>query len=264
MRNGIEISPDPVGSNIGAFFLLGRFQVRSAGQAVAAPHGRKIQDLLGYLLLFRHRPHHRELLADALWSGSDTSQARKYLRQALWHLQSAVGGLASEDPLLIVENDWIRVNPEARIWLDIAEFEESFEQARGIHGRDLSPAHAAALKRAATLYTGELLEGWYQDWCVFERERFKARYLSTLEKLLEYADARHELEDALLYGEQVLQHDRAHERTHARMMRLHYEAGDRTAALRQYRQCVEVLDREFGARPAAKTIELYERIRDDR
>jgi len=226
--------------------------------------GRKAADLLGYLLLFRNRQHHREMLADTLWSASDSPHARKYLRQALWQLQSGMDRLALADPLLLVENDWIRVNPAAPVWLDVAEFEAAFDLARGIRGADLTPRLAELLRRAVALYTGELLEGWYQDWCSFERERFKARYLWMLEKLLEYADSRHEFEDAILYGEQILRHDRAHERTHARMMRLHYAAGDRTAAIRQYQQCVEILDRELGARPAAKTTEAYELIRDDR
>ncbi len=264
MRSGIELGLDPSTSHAGAFFLLGRFQVRTEGRTVPGIEGRKIQDLLGYLLLFHDRDHHREMLADALWAGLETPQARKYLRQALWQLQSTVVRVVSGDPLLIVEPDWIRVNPDARIWLDIAEFEGAFDAARGVRGRDLSADLADRLRRASALYSGELLEGWYQDWCVFERERFKARYLSMLEKLLEWAVARREVEDALLYGERVLQHDRAHERTHTRMMELHYAAGDRTAALRQYHQCVDILDRELGARPAARTVELYEQIRDDR
>jgi DNA-binding SARP family transcriptional activator len=47
-------------------------------------------------------------------------------------------------------------------------------------------------------------------------------------------------------------------------MRLHYLAGDRTAALRQYEQCVAVLAEELGVRPAQSTIDLYRQIRADR
>lgn len=264
MHDSTGIMLGPAALDAGSFFLLGRFQVGRAGRPSPELRGRRIKDLLGYLLLFRRRQHHREALAEALWAGVDPTQSRKHLRQALWQLQSAVGGVVPDDPLLIVESEWVRINPDARIWLDIEEFQTAFERAHGVRGRDLTPDMADGLRRAASLYAGELLEGWYQDWCVFERERYKARYLSMLEKLLEYADLRGDIDDALLYGERVLEHDRAHERTHVRMMRLHYLAGDRTAALRQFQQCVTVLERELGARPASRTVELYEQIRDDR
>ena len=84
-----------------------------------------------------------------------------------------------------------------------------------------------------------------------------------LERLLEYAETHRQLDDALLYGDRILEHDRAHERTHVRMMRIYYRSGDRTAAMRQFRQCAEILDHELGASPAARTVELFERIRLD-
>ena len=40
--------------------------------------------------------------------------------------------------------------------------------------------------------------------------------------------------EPLAYGARILHCDRARERTHRRLMRLHFLAGDRTAALRQY------------------------------
>jgi hypothetical protein len=66
------------------------------------------------------------------------------------------------------------------------------------------------------------------------------------------------------YGMRILKQDRACERTHRRMMRLHYLAGDRTAALRQYARCLDALDQELGVGPARATVHLYEQIRADR
>jgi DNA-binding SARP family transcriptional activator len=245
-----------------AFYLLGRFQVRIADRAMAELDGTKIRELLGYLLLYRHQQHNREVLADALWSGRTTAQSRKYLRQGLWRIQTAIGRAGGD--LLLVDPDWIQVNQGALGWLDVAEFEAGLNQVKGIRGRDLSASAARDLRHAAGLYSGDLLEGWYQDWCVYERQRFKARYIAMLERLLEYAETNHQLEDALQFGDLILEHDRAHERTHVRMMRVHYLSGDRTAAMRQFQLCADVLDQELGARPAARTIDLYQQIRADR
>jgi Bacterial transcriptional activator domain len=47
------------------------------------------------------------------------------------------------------------------------------------------------------------------------------------------------------------------------LMRLHYLAGDRASALRQYEHCVAILDEDFGIKPSKPTTALYEDILAD-
>ncbi len=187
------------------FFLLGRFTVRVDDRPLPGVDGGKIGELLGFLLLFRHQQHHREVLADAIWSGRTTTQARKYLRQGLWRIQSAFAGGLHD--LLQVGSDWVWVNDDALEGLDIRKFEIVIQAVKGIAGRDLSAVAADDLQKACALYRGDLLEGWYQDWALYERHRYKARYISMLERLLEYAEAHRKLDDALFYGDRILEHD---------------------------------------------------------
>ena len=123
---------------------------------------------------------------------------------------------------------------------------------------------AQSLEKAVGLYKGDLLEGWYQDWCLYERERFRTMFLAMLDKLMSHAEAKGILEIGLELGERILRFDRARERTHWRIMRLHHLAGDRTAALRQYTRCVAILEKELGVQPSKRTTALYEQIRADR
>jgi DNA-binding SARP family transcriptional activator len=113
------------------------------------------------------------------------------------------------------------------------------------------------------LYGGDLLEGWYQDWCLYERERLQNIWLAILEKLMAYSESHDAYEEGMVYGRCVLRFDRAHERTHRRMMRMQYLAGDRTAALRQYERCRTALDEELGVEPAKRTEMLYQQIFND-
>jgi two-component SAPR family response regulator len=91
------------------------------------------------------------------------------------------------------------------------------------------------------LYHGDLLEDWFQDWCLYERERLQNIYLAALDKLMDYCEASRDYDAGLAYGTRILRHDLARERTHRRLMRLYYLAGDRTSALRQYDRCVQIL-----------------------
>jgi DNA-binding SARP family transcriptional activator len=216
---------------------------------------------VSYLLLFRGRPHNREVLADALWGEVAAMQSRKYLRQTLWQLHGSMERGPGRPSLLLADAEWIQVNPVFPLWLDTAELESALARTRDTPGEEIDDLSFAALTRVVQLYRGELLAGWYQDWCVYERERFKAIYLAVLEKLLAYCEAHGRAEEGLEYGRMILGQDHAHERTHRRMMRLHWLAGDRTAAIRQFDRCVAYLRTELGVEPAESTLALYETIR---
>lgn len=243
--------------------LLGKFSVRRDGVLLGGFEGGKVQELFGYLLLNRNRSHAREALANTLWGGSSTAQSKKYLRQALWHLQSALdderGGAAGR--LLVVEPNWIKLNSGGGLWLDVEEFEGAFALVKGRTSRSLDAEQAEGLRLAVQLYGGDLLEGSYQDWCLYERERLQNIYLALLDKLSGYCEASGEYDQGRDYAARILRHDPARECTHRRLMRLHYLADDRGAALRQYVRCVTVLNDELGVKPDRQTVALYDEIR---
>lgn len=220
---------------------------------------RRLQQVAAYLLLFGDRPHHRDVLSATLWTDSEPKQSRKNLRQSIWQLQRLPGKSGRSSSLLLTEKDWIQINP-AVVWLDVAELEKAFRRVRTVAPEHISEPEALGLMKAADLYRGNLLDGWEEDWCVRERERLRALYISMLEKLVGYCEATNRLEAGLAYCHTLLRHDRAHERTHWRVMRLHQLSGNRTGALRQFEKCRTALDEELGVGPGRLTRSLYEEI----
>jgi DNA-binding SARP family transcriptional activator len=243
--------------------LFGRFEVRHDGQAVPGLHARKTQELFAYLLLHNDRAHSREVLANLMWSRSTTQQARKYLRHALWQLQSALisADATGGGDVVSVDHDWLRIDPRVDLWLDTAELEHAYLRVQGLSGREFDRQQSQNVQQALELYRGDLLEGWYEDWCLFERERLQRLYLSLLGKQMIYCETHGEYELGLDCGSRALLCDVAHERIHRRMMRLHYLAGDRTGALRQFQRCVSFLREELDVEPSARTVSLCEQIR---
>lgn len=246
-------------------YLFGKFSVQRDGRELDGLDARKVQELFCYLLLHRDHALSRETLASLLWPETTTTLSKKNLRQALWQLQSGLGSQNElvSDRTLIVESEWIRLNPEADLWLDVAVLENAFQLVQKIPGHDLDKQKAQILHDAVQLYQGPLLEGWYQDWCIYERERLQSMYLAMLDKLMGYCEVRRDYETGLLYGMRIMCYDRARERTHRRLMRLHYLNGDRASALRQFEQCASALDEELNANPSKGTMELYEQILAD-
>lgn len=245
--------------------LFGRFCVQCANEELAGFDSLKVQELFCYLLVYRNHPHSRELLTNLLWSECSASQSKSYFRKTLWQLQSALERyIRPEDGrFLLTESDYLQFNLHTTLWIDIAVFEAAFSCCQGISGYTLSSACYQAVCQAVNLYQGYFLEGWYQEWCLFERERLHQMYLIMLDKLMDYAEAHGAYEDGLLYGNQIFRYDAARERTHRSLMRLYYLAANRTEALRQYDRCTAVLRKELDVEPSHQTTRLYERIRQD-
>lgn len=244
--------------------LFGKFCVSRDEQPVQGFDALKEQELLTYLLINRNRPHSREILAGLLWAEVPTEKSKKYLRQALWHLQAAMEAQTrsgGDGAVLSVEHNWVQLNAAGGLWLDVAVFERAFMLTHDSAGAELAADSVESLQEAVQLYRGDLLEGWYHDWCLYERERLQNMYLAMLDKLMCYYEAHQKFELGLLYGSIILRYDRAHERTHRQLMNLQYLSGNRTAALRQFERCVAALDEELGVKPDKLTTALYQKIR---
>jgi DNA-binding SARP family transcriptional activator len=246
--------------------LLGRLEARYGGEIVSRWGSSKAQELFCFLVLFRGQAHPREALAGRLWPSRPAAEARPYLRRALWQVQTALNraGDGPAVPVLLADPETLQLNPAIPLWLDVAVLEEARRAAAGIPGRRFEPALARQVREAVDAARGSLLEGWYQEWCLAERERLQGTAVGLLGKLMGYCEARGEYEAGLTYGSRILHMDRAHEPTHRRLMRLHGLAGDRTAALRQYQRCVDALAEELGTVPARNTVVLARRLRADR
>jgi len=250
--------------------LFGRFQLRRGDGQPVAVDGAKVQELFAYLLIHRRRACRREALADVLWPEATPAQARKYFRQTLWQLQAALDGTANDASdasaarVLLAEPEWLQINPAATVWLDVDVLEAAMDTAQGTAGQDLTLSQAAVLRDAVRVYDSDLLEAWPHEWCLYERERLLVGYLHILDKLMGFCEAQHAYDEAVDYGAQILRTDRARERTHRHLMRLHYLAGDRSEALRQYTRCAEALHAELGVAPSARTRDLQAAILADR
>jgi DNA-binding SARP family transcriptional activator len=245
--------------------LFGKFYAQCGNEILTDLYPRRLQELLSYLLIYRDQSHPRETLANVLWGDSSTSQSKRYLRQALWQIKSIT---ESRDDsacchLLLVDPDYVRASPEADLWLDVAALEQVCTRAYGLAGQALDDQQAQDLSDAAELYQGDLLEGWFQDWCLFERERLQNMYLGMLDKLVDHCEGCQQYEIGAAYASRILRYDRAREHTHRSLMRLHHLGGNRTAALRQFDCCVDALRRELAVDPSARTVELYDRIRQE-
>jgi DNA-binding SARP family transcriptional activator len=245
---------------------LGGFRVYRGDELIDGFPTRKSQSLFCYLILNRNRFHRREILADMLWGRSEPRNARRCLNTALWRLRRVLESHDFEpSACLTVERDRISFNAESDYWLDVEEFDALCSRF-GSQRKDLEPEawDIDPLRRAVALYRGDLMDGFYDDWCLYERERLHQMFLRILGRLMVHHGAKAQYDEGITYGQRILSLDPLREEVHREVMRYCRLAGRRACALRQFELCRRVLREEIGTDPMPETMALYRRIRDRR
>ncbi|MGI9148100.1 MAG: AfsR/SARP family transcriptional regulator [Chloroflexota bacterium] len=239
--------------------LFGSFELERGGQPFGRFPSRKVRDLFAYLALNRHTTHSREHLASLFWGDSDDEKARHSLNTALWRLNGVLETHAGQRGrgYLRVTPQEIGFNSTADLCLDVAEFESRCALAK--HA-DTPEARATLHGQAVAFYSGDLLPDCYEDWCDLERERLQVTYLGALAGLVSYHAKHKEHDAAIQYARRILACDSLREEIHRNLIQLYLADGQPAAALRQYRQCEEVLRRELAVAPMRETQALLARI----
>jgi DNA-binding SARP family transcriptional activator len=239
--------------------LFGSLDLERGGQTLARFPSRKVRDLFAYLALHRQTVHSREHLAGLFWGDSDDEKARHSLNTALWRLNGVLADGAGDRgrAQLRVTPQEIGFNASTDFWLDVAEFESRCTLA----DKSSNPDQQAELySQAVTFYTGDLLTDCYEEWCIQERERLQCVYLRALERLVSYHSQRNHLDAAMDCAHRILAADSLREEVHRNLIELYVAAGQSASALRQYRQCEDVLQRELAVAPMPETQALLAEI----
>ncbi len=241
--------------------LFGTVQVSHDGEARGSKPIHGVQALLAYLVLHRRKTHAREVLSGLFWGEQTDVRARSCLSTALWRLRQVLEppGVARGTYLLTSGAGEVGFNWQSDHWLDVAAFEDGLQRLFRLKSERLT-LDWPSVEGAVAQYTGDLLEGFYEDWALRERERLRMLYLDGLGRLLDHYSESEALEHALDCGRRILALDPLREEIHRAIIRLHLRSGHRALALQQYRTCRDLLDQELGVDPMPETVALHDEI----
>jgi DNA-binding SARP family transcriptional activator len=239
--------------------LLGGFEVWSGDQQVGGFESQKVRALLAYLACHRRRSFSRDHLAGLLWPEREADSARHALRQSVYNLRSK---LPDGEKVLVTSHSEIGINPKADFWVDVEEFEEAVR--KGTEREAIDPQQLSA---AAQLYRGELLAGFFvkespafEEWLVAEQVRLRDSAVEALRKLMDSYRRRGEYRFGAHYARRLVTLEPLSEEGHRELMRLWALSGQRSRALAQYEELLNLLREELGVEPLEETRALYESI----
>jgi DNA-binding SARP family transcriptional activator len=223
----------------------------------------KALHLFQYLLTNRRRQQHKEQIIDQLWPELDPSSGDRDFKVALNAINNALepDRAPRTQPRFIQRFDLAYGINLNEVWIDVDAFEAHLaagNQDMSLNHHQLAINHYQA---AVTLYNGEYLpERRYEDWTSAERERLSTLALSAMTTLAELQIVNNP-RDSLRLTQRVLVLEPLWEEAYRIQMRAYQELGNRPMALRTYRQCLSVLDAEFGIPPLPETKSVYNEIK---
>ena len=228
---------------------------------------RKALALLAYLAVTAQE-HTRDALATLLWPEFDQKRARAALRRTLSTLKKAIG-----DEHLLIARESIELQIDASLWIDTHHFEKLIAESDDHHqpGDQLCPNCLQRMEDAIALYRDDFMAGFtlrdsasFDDWQFFQSETYKRQLAAALEKLVQGYSEIGDFEQAIQHARQWLAIDPLREEAHRALMKSYEWAGQHAAALRQYRECVRILEQELGVPPLEETTQIYQAILENR
>ncbi len=233
-------------------WLLAQFEAHVDGKRTSIPT-RAAQSLLAFLILTPGIPHRREKLAGLLWPELSDDNARSNLRHELWRVRKAITPLQLGTPesvereYILAQDLTIAFNPDANYWLDVAQMEKA-------------SADPQSLISGLSLYRGELLPGFYDDWVGLERERVQAVFESKMQQLLETLLLEQRWQMVLEWGERWIGLGQTPEPAYRALMIAHSRLGNASQAAQDYERCVLAMREDLNIAPSQETQALYKEL----
>ncbi len=226
--------------------LFGSPQVIVDGKPQSKIPTRKSVLLLARLVLNASKPQDRNALAFELWPDVPEARARRNLNSEVWRLRQALG------EIIVADAKSVQFLPQADYFVDAISFESV-----------AADASIEELEKAIASYHGDFIAGYYEDWVLVKREFYQDRLMRYLDQCARHYQSNSSPRKAIDFIRRILSYNPLHEESHQRLMRLFAQTGDYVSAVQQYRQCVELLERELGLTPMPETEALFKRIANE-
>lgn len=239
-------------------FCLGAPRLVIDGQPVTSLR-RKSLALLIYLAVSQ-RPVSRETLAALFWPDNDASSAFAYLRRTLWELNHL-----SDETIVESTQSHVAIKSKEIFWLDVGELNRLADRCKSV---GTTEDNLALFEQAEDLYRADFLAGFnlpdstsFEEWQFFQREELRSMYANLLDCLIANLKRTSAYRSAIDVAQRRLSLDPLNESSHLVLMQLHNQIGDRSAALRQYENCRNLLEKELGIAPQSEIQEYYRQIK---
>ena len=227
---------------------LGTFEILQNGRQLSITT-RNAQSLFAFLILNAGKSYRREQLAGLLWPDSSEENARSNLRHELWRLRKVID--TAGENFFLVDDMSIAFNPRSNYQLDVSILEKA----------PLEDSLSDDLIAALSVYHGELLPGFYQEWVFIERNRLQALFEAKMRRLLELLQEDGRWSEVLDWGIRWISVEEWSEPAYRALITAYANSGDLSKAAATYERLSKGLLKNLGVKPSEQSQALYKRLK---
>ncbi|MFK7908876.1 MAG: BTAD domain-containing putative transcriptional regulator [Chitinophagales bacterium] len=243
---------------------LGYFQLALKDQILPDSQWKRdiaVQLFQFFITIRNQRSLHKEQIIYRLWGNVSPEAGSRNFKAALHNILKVIEpNKPSRSPseYIIRQGLTYRFNKE-QVWIDIDCLDELIIFGNQ-HLKENPKLAATAYQHATELYQGIYLPNRiYEDWAAEERERIQVLVLGAMMTLAKLKVKENPMESIRL-AKRTLSIDSTWEDAYRIQMEAYMEEGNRPMAVRAYRQCQQILQKEFEIDPLPETKALFRKI----
>lgn len=213
----------------------------------------KVKEVCAFLIHHEGTPADTALIIESIWPGHDVKKAKTYLYTCLSYLRRS---LQEHDVPISVDKagNGFAIRLDGAV-ADVTAFEGMLDDILSAEEPD-----ERLYDKINGLYKGEYMEGCDYRWAVVRQEAIKAKYIRSLRLMHRLFRKRGRAALAADSLQRVLAIAPDAEADGRELIRLHLEAGNRSEALRVYRQLEQVVREQLGVALEEETVKLHQQM----
>lgn len=194
----------------------------------------------------------RDKIGALLWPNLDSSKITNNFHVCLSQLKKVIG-----KEYLVYESGTYKLN---NAWIDALEFKNLTHNGKAMINQGKIHLAEIKLKEAIGFYKGNFLEDSYDSWVDETRNELLSLYRQALLMLGEIYLRKLRFDEAIEIGKNILNLDPFDEAGHRFLITSYSISGEKAKAMKQYKKCAELFQKELNCLPSDQTQNLYKAI----
>ncbi len=237
---------------------FGKSTVLIDGKPITKWRMARVRELC-FLLLNAAGPLTKDEIITALWEEEISDSIDQMLYLIIHYLRKVLGEACVISREQSYQLDFTTIYGNT-VYYDVNEFQKLYKKVQAALKEGNDREARENLLKMIELYRGDYMQTVYSNWCVARRDELRSINLNARRLLAQIAWHQERFEESIEHWQAILLMDDYLEEVHYELMRCYLQQGKRSQALRQYQQCEEILQREFGIKPGPDMQNLLQRI----
>lgn len=240
-------------------YFLGKLKFEFDGVDITEKMGNKTAALVAILMLQQNKDISREKIIAYLWPDSNEEAAKYNLRYNLWLLKKILMPDDNGEQFLKIDKEYCSINSKYSFNCDILGV---------LNFAPNKNDTISKLEKLKKLFRGDFFEGHYFNNCddfneliIFERNNFENISVRVAKRLAELYEQQKNYEACLEIINEILDMDPYDESVALKAMSLYTFCGNRSGAIRFYKNFSSKLLCSLGIQPSELLQNKYEKIK---